>query len=83
MKKCSAMMTQLSAELLQVLAELLKTLLLKLHVGLENPDFNLTVNTAPRGDEDGILCISFFRQRDGYLGRTCDIPGTSLSCRST
>ena len=76
MKKCSVRMTPLSAELLRVLAELLKTVLLKLHVGLENPDFNLTVNTAPRGDEDAILSISFFRQRDGYLGRTFDIPGT-------
>ena len=34
------------------LAEILKTVLTKLHVGLDNPDFNLTVNTAPRGDED-------------------------------
>jgi UDPglucose--hexose-1-phosphate uridylyltransferase len=34
------------------LAELLKIVLAKLYVGLENPDFNLTVNTAPRGDED-------------------------------
>ena len=30
----------------------LKIVLLKLYVGLENPAFNLTVNTAPRGDED-------------------------------
>ncbi len=37
---------------LRYLAELLKTVLLKLSTGLENPDFNLTVNTAPRGDED-------------------------------
>lgn len=34
------------------LAELLKTVLLKLYTGLENPDFNLTIDTAPRGDED-------------------------------
>lgn len=34
------------------LAELLKTVLLKLYTGLENPDFNLAVDTAPRGDED-------------------------------
>jgi UDPglucose--hexose-1-phosphate uridylyltransferase len=27
-------------------------MLAKLHTGLENPDFNLTVNTALRGDED-------------------------------
>jgi len=37
---------------LRPLAELLRTVLLKLHVGLDNPDFNLTVNTVPRGDED-------------------------------
>ena len=40
------------AALLRPLAQILKTLLLKLYVGLENPDFNLTVNTVPRGDED-------------------------------
>lgn len=37
---------------LRPLAELLKVVLLKLHVGLGNPDFNLTINTVPRGDED-------------------------------
>lgn len=37
---------------LRPLAELLKAVLSKLHAGLENPDFNLTINTAPRGDED-------------------------------
>jgi UDPglucose--hexose-1-phosphate uridylyltransferase len=37
---------------LRPLADLLKTVLSKLHAGLENPDFNLTLNTAPRGDED-------------------------------
>ncbi len=34
------------------LADLLRTVLRKLDTGLENPDFNLTINTAPRGDED-------------------------------
>lgn len=33
------------------LASMLKTVLLKLYVGLDNPDFNLTVEMAPRGDE--------------------------------
>ncbi len=37
---------------LRPLAALLKTVLSKLYTGLENPDFNLTINTAPRGDED-------------------------------
>ena len=34
------------------LAEILKNVLLKLYVGLENPNFNLTIDAAPRGDED-------------------------------
>ncbi|MBI1849365.1 MAG: DUF4931 domain-containing protein [Planctomycetes bacterium] len=34
------------------LAEMMKTVLLKLYVGLDNPDFNLTVNSCARGDED-------------------------------
>jgi len=34
------------------LADILKTVLLKLHSGLDNPDFNLTIDTAGRGDED-------------------------------
>ncbi len=33
-------------------AELLKTVLLKLYTGLDNPDFNLTIDDVPRGDED-------------------------------
>jgi UDPglucose--hexose-1-phosphate uridylyltransferase len=40
------------AERLRPLAEILKTVLLKLYNGLDDPDFNLTVNTVPRGDED-------------------------------
>ncbi len=34
------------------LAEILKSVLQKLSAGLDNPDFNLTINTVPRGDED-------------------------------
>jgi UDPglucose--hexose-1-phosphate uridylyltransferase len=37
---------------LRALAGLLKTVLSKLYTGLDNPDFNLTINTPPRGDED-------------------------------
>lgn len=43
---------RVDAALLRPLAELLKSVLLKLYHGLDNPDFNLTLNTAPRGDED-------------------------------
>lgn len=34
------------------LARILKQVLLKLHTGLNNPSFNLTIDDAPRGDED-------------------------------
>lgn len=34
------------------LAEILQGVLLKLHRGLDNPAYNLTFNTAPRGDEN-------------------------------
>lgn len=34
------------------LAEILRTVLLKLYDALDNPDFNLTVDMAPRGDEE-------------------------------
>jgi UDPglucose--hexose-1-phosphate uridylyltransferase len=39
-------------ERLRPLAHLLKTVLTRLFTALENPDFNLTINTTPRGDED-------------------------------
>ncbi len=34
------------------LAQLLKAVLQKLHYGLNDPDYNMTLNTVPRGDED-------------------------------
>ncbi len=37
---------------LRQLAEILRTVLLKLYDGLDNPDFNLTIDMAARGDED-------------------------------
>lgn len=37
---------------MRALAEILKFVLQKLSVGLDNPDYNLTINTVPRGDED-------------------------------
>lgn len=42
----------LRAEQFRHLAEIIKSILAKLFVGLENPDFNLTIDTASRGDED-------------------------------
>lgn len=37
---------------LRSLAELLKIVLLKLNTGLDDPDYNLTIDSVPRGDED-------------------------------
>jgi UDPglucose--hexose-1-phosphate uridylyltransferase len=44
--------TRASPDDLRLLSELLKTVLLKLYNGLDNPDFNLTIDDVPRGDED-------------------------------
>lgn len=38
--------------LIPALAEILQNVLRKIYVGLANPDFNLTVDLAPRGEED-------------------------------
>jgi UDPglucose--hexose-1-phosphate uridylyltransferase len=43
---------QATPEQLNALSNLLKQVLLKLHTGLNNPAFNLTINDVPRGDED-------------------------------
>jgi UDPglucose--hexose-1-phosphate uridylyltransferase len=37
---------------LRPLAEILRSVLLKMDSALNKPDYNLTINTAPRGDED-------------------------------
>ncbi|HUG92658.1 MAG TPA: galactose-1-phosphate uridylyltransferase [Planctomycetaceae bacterium] len=37
---------------LRSLAEILRNVLLKLYAGLDDPDFNLTIDLPPRGDED-------------------------------
>ncbi|MBI3864951.1 MAG: galactose-1-phosphate uridylyltransferase [Planctomycetia bacterium] len=41
----------LERDRLRPLAEMLKIVLLRLHRGLENPDFNLAIDTVSRGDE--------------------------------
>jgi UDPglucose--hexose-1-phosphate uridylyltransferase len=43
----------LDPALLKPLAEILKDVLLRLHTGLGDPDFNLTIDTVPRGEEQG------------------------------
>lgn len=56
------------------LAEMLKEVLLKLYVGLENPDFNLTVDTASRGDEHE----PFFRWHIRILPRLATAAGFEM-----
>ncbi len=41
-----------SGDKLRSLADMLRTVLLKLYAGLDDPDFNLTIDLPPRGDED-------------------------------
>jgi UDPglucose--hexose-1-phosphate uridylyltransferase len=58
--------------LLRPLAEILKEVLSRLHVGLNDPDFNLTVDTVPRGEEQGeyflwhIQILPRLTQRAGF-----------------
>jgi UDPglucose--hexose-1-phosphate uridylyltransferase len=56
------------------LAEILKDVLLRLYVGLENPDFNLTIDTAARGDEEK----PFFRWHIRILPRLATAAGFEL-----
>jgi UDPglucose--hexose-1-phosphate uridylyltransferase len=56
------------------LAELLKIALLKLHSGLDNPDFNLTIDDVPRGDEDK----EYFRWHTRILPRLSTPAGFEL-----
>lgn len=57
---------------LRPLAEILKEVLARLHVGLGDPDFNLLIETAPRGEEDGeyftwhIQILPRLTQRAGF-----------------
>ena len=44
--------TSVERKQLESLAAILKAVLLKLHAGLDNPDFNLTLDDVPRGAED-------------------------------
>lgn len=48
-------------ERLRPLAEVLKSVLLKLHRGLENPDFNLTIDSVSRGDESKVYFLWHIR----------------------
>ena len=56
------------------LAEILKAVLLQLCSGLEDPDFNLTIDTAPRGDEDK----EYFRWHVRILPRLTTPAGFEL-----
>ena len=59
---------------MRLLASILKTALLKLHTGLDNPDFNLTIDDVPRG-EDG---NEYFRWHMRILPRLSTPAGFEL-----
>jgi UDPglucose--hexose-1-phosphate uridylyltransferase len=62
----------LDPSLLRPLAEILKNVLARLYVGLNDPDFNLTIDTVPRGEEQGeyflwhIQILPRLTQRAGF-----------------
>lgn len=59
---------------LRAFAELLQNVLARLYVGLENPDFNLTIDTASRGNEDQ----PYFRWHARILPRLSTAAGFEL-----
>jgi len=73
-RRQQASFSRLSEVQIRPLAEILKDVLIKLYVGLENPDFNLTVDTASRGDEDE----PFFRWHIRILPRLATAAGFEL-----
>ena len=56
------------------LAEMIKTSLGKLHAGLDNPDYNLTIDDVPRGDEQK----DYFRWHMRILPRLSTPAGFEL-----
>jgi UDPglucose--hexose-1-phosphate uridylyltransferase len=64
----------LQPEQVRPLGDLLRSVLLKLYVGLEDPDFNLSIDTASRGDEDQ----PFFRWHVRILPRLTTAAGFEL-----
>jgi UDPglucose--hexose-1-phosphate uridylyltransferase len=62
----------LDPSLVRPLAEILKEVLARLHVALNDPDFNLTIDTVPRGEEQGeyflwhIQILPRLTQRAGF-----------------
>lgn len=51
-RQAQSSFAQLQPTQIEPLAQLLRLVLLKLNVGLEDPDFNLTIDTSPRGEEE-------------------------------
>lgn len=62
----------LDPSLLRPLAEILKNVLARHYIGLNDPDFNLTIDTVPRGEEQGeyflwhIQILPRLTQRAGF-----------------
>jgi UDPglucose--hexose-1-phosphate uridylyltransferase len=73
-RRAQGAFSQMQPEQVPDLAAALKTVLLKLYVGLDNPDFNLTIDSAPRGDEEE----PYFRWHIRVLPRLATSAGFEL-----
>jgi UDPglucose--hexose-1-phosphate uridylyltransferase len=73
-RSAQASFTSVDQPQMRSLAEVLKTTLLKLYTGLDNPDFNLTIDDVPRGDENK----EFFRWHMRILPRLSTPAGFEL-----
>ncbi|MFO0754280.1 MAG: galactose-1-phosphate uridylyltransferase [Thermodesulfovibrionales bacterium] len=64
----------ISEEEIRDLARILKEILLKLHAGLENPDYNLIVNSSPVDDENK----SYYHWHIQIIPRLIEVAGFEL-----
>ena len=73
-KKNQASFSQVSENDVQHLAEVLRKTLLKLHIGLDNPDFNLVIDSAPIGEERA----DFYQWHMRIIPRITEVAGFEI-----
>ena len=73
-KASQASFSQVSADDIQHLAQVLRKTLLKLYRGLDNPDFNLVIDSAPVGEERA----DFYQWHVRIIPRITDVAGFEI-----
>jgi UDPglucose--hexose-1-phosphate uridylyltransferase len=73
-KASQASFNQVSAEDVEHLAQVLRITLLKLYRGLDAPDFNFVIDSAPVGEE----CADFYRWHIRIIPRISEVAGFEI-----